>query len=438
MFSQSDFVHLNVHSVYSMLNSQCKIIPLIKKARQLEMPALALTDDSRLFGLKHFHEECLSRNEAIYGDLPPIKPILGCTLKVDGFDLRLHAKNLTGYRNLMHLVSKPSIKGALGHPITFKMLAKHSEGLHCSSGGLRGEVATELLLGGIEAAAKVVKRYKSLFDDDYSLEVMLERCEITDALYSRVNGRVYDCQRLVMRGVFELGKKFNVRVIATNDVRFLNKDDFEAYEVLTCLAQNKTYTDPTRILHTGQEWFKSSDEMQTTFGEHPDILKNTREVVDRVETYNLDLSPPHTVSTTTQPKDQTHMAHIPTFGYMMPKSTIRDVARALNYPIAEAIRLADLIPNETHMTFERALKESAELKKAVEDATNPQTYRLLQIAIKLEGCIRMMGIQPCKYAVAETPITDLIPTMRLKGMKLQALQYEGRFLESLGLAERTI
>ena len=307
----SDFVHLHLHTTYSLLDGQCQIVPLVKKARALGMPALAVTDHGNLFALKSFYDECRSKKAKTYGDLADVhvKPILGCEAYVTStgdyrtrdkseyrHHLCLHAMNLTGYHNLVKLISEAHINGFYMRPrIDHALLEKYHEGLHCSAACIAGEVARAIDQGRMDEAERVAKWYKGLFGENYSLEVMLHRAVKSgpDIPLSAQNEFVdlYQRQLKVVRGMLELGRKLDIRVIATNDVHFLDAADDDAHDVLLALSTGKKMSDEKRMIYTGQEYFKTEEEMRALFAENPELIANTKEVADRIEEYELD-SPP--------------------------------------------------------------------------------------------------------------------------------------------------
>ena len=304
----SDFVHLHLHTTYSLLDGQCAIAPLVERARRLGMRALAVTDHGNLFALKSFHETCHSKKKQ-FADLPPIKPILGCEAYVTStgdyttrdknefrHHLCLHAKNKVGYHNLVRLISEAHIHGFYGRPrIDHALLEKYHEGLHCSAACIAGEVPHALDTGNVAEAEKVAKWYKELFGDDYSLEVMLHKAvkagpDVPAAAQSEFLD-LYQRQVKVAKGMLELGKKLGIRVIATNDVHFLDAADDDSHDVLLALSTGKKMSDAGRLIYTGQEYFKTADEMAALFAENPELLANTLEVADRIEDYKLDSDP---------------------------------------------------------------------------------------------------------------------------------------------------
>ncbi len=310
----SDFVHLHLHTTYSLLDGQCQINPLVERARKWGMPALAVTDHGNLYALKAFYDACRSTEKG-FKDLPKIKPILGCEAYVTNRDYRdrdknetrshlcLHAKNLVGYHNLVRLISEAHIGGFYHRPrVDHALLEKYHEGLHCSSACLAGEVARAIVDGRMDEAERIARWYKDLFGDDFSLEVMEHKSKIHAEMNGAPRG-VWYRQRMVTKGVIELAKKLDIRVIATNDVHFLDADDNDSHDVMLALSTAKKMSDPPkideddvatkkgRLVYSGEEWFKPADEMAKIFPENPEFLKNTLEVAERVEEYELNSDP---------------------------------------------------------------------------------------------------------------------------------------------------
>ncbi len=300
-----DFVHLHVHTTYSLLDGQCAIKPLVKRARSWGMKALAVTDHGNLFALKAFYDECRAKKG--YDDLPPIKPILGCEAYVTSSGdyrsrnkdehrnhLILLAKNLTGYHNLVRLLSEAWINGFYGKPrIDHALLEKYHEGLICSSACIAGEIAQAIDSSDPAAAEKTARWYKDVFGDDYYLEVMLHRSTKTEIPGVAIDDhrRLYARQVEVVKGVTALGAKLGIPVIATNDVHFLDAEDDPSHDILLCLSTQKKISDDSRMIYTGQEWFKDGDAMAALFPDHPEFLANTVALAEKVESYELD-SPP--------------------------------------------------------------------------------------------------------------------------------------------------
>ncbi|MBQ4471540.1 MAG: DNA polymerase III subunit alpha [Kiritimatiellae bacterium] len=303
-----DFVHLHLHTTYSLLDGQCQINPLVARARRWGMPALAVTDHGNLFALKAFYDACRSKKKE-FAELPPIKPILGCEAYVTStgdyrtrdknerrYHLCLHAKNKTGYGNLVRLISEAHINGFYNRPrIDATLLEKYHEGLHCSSACIAGEVAHAIDTDRMAEAERVAKWYKELFGDDYSLEVMLHKSvKAGDEIplgARREFADLYQRQLKVVKGMLELGRKLGIRVIATNDVHFLDKEDDDSHDVLLALSSGAKMSDEKRLIYTGQEYFKTEDEMRELFAENPELLTATCEVAERVEEFKLDSDP---------------------------------------------------------------------------------------------------------------------------------------------------
>jgi len=286
------FAHLHVHSQYSILDGAASVNDLVNKAKTDGMKALALTDHGTMFGIKEFHASC-KRME--------IKPILGCETyvaartindkkdKVDrsGHHLILLAKNKTGYRNLIKLISIANTDGFYYKPrIDKNLLEKYSEGLVISSSCLGGEIPTLLMNNHVKDAEESILWFKKIFGDDYYLELQRHPAEMPQQRED-----VYDNQVKVNEMIIPLAKKHNVKIIATNDVHFTNAEDADAHDLLICLNTGKDVDDPNRMRYTKQEWFKTQKEMNELFADVPEALANTAEIVDKIEEYELDSAP---------------------------------------------------------------------------------------------------------------------------------------------------
>lgn len=591
------FTHLHVHSQYSILDGAASIDGLVRKAKTDGMTALALTDHGSMLGVKEFHSACKKSG---------IKPILGCETYVaarsiedktgkedrSGDHLILLAKNLIGYRNLVKLISIANIEGFYYKPrIDKQLLEKHSEGLIASSACLGGEIPTYIYEGKFEQAEEAILWYKNLFGEDFYLELMRHPSEIP-----QLGQEVYDKQVLVNEHLVALAQKFNIKLIATNDIHFINAEDADAHDLLICLNTGKDLDDPNRMRYTKQEWFKTTAEMNALFADIPEALQNTAEVVSKIEDYKLDNDPimpvfpipeefgieeeyrkslseesllaefgekayhrlggfekvarvkfesdylrhlaylgarsrygdpvPEHVSTrldfeldviktmgfpgyflitqdfinaaremgvlvgpgrgsaagaavsyctgitnidpikydllferflnpdrvslpdvdidfdddgrqlvlewVVNKYGRDKVAHICTFGTMATKLAIRDVARVLKLPLPEADRLAKLVPEAPKMTFKKAFHESLELKREKE-SPNPLIAKTLNFAEVLEGSVRQTGVHACGIIISRDPLTDHIPLMPTKDDNLPTTQYDGRFVESIGL-----
>ena len=287
------FTHLHVHSQYSILDGAASVRGLIAKAKGDGMTALALTDHGNMFGAKEFYDVCKKEG---------IKPILGCETyvaetsrhnkkdaKVDrsGYHLILLAKNLVGYRNLLKLVSAAYTEGFYYKPrIDKELLEKHHEGLIVSSACLGGEVPQHIMAGHLEDADETIQWFKSIFGDDFYLELQRHPSQMQE-----MRQNVYENQVLVNKEMLELAKKHEVKLICTNDIHFINEEDADAHDLLICLNTGKDLDDPTRMRYTKQEWFKTTAEMNALFADVPEALTNTQEINDKIESYNLNSSP---------------------------------------------------------------------------------------------------------------------------------------------------
>ena len=592
------FTHFHVHSQYSILDGAASIPGLIAKAKNDGMTALALTDHGSMFGIKLFYDLCRKNK---------IKPILGCEAYVarvsrfnkekpidrSGEHLIILAKNLQGYRNLTKLTSAAYIDGFYYRPrIDKELLQEYHEGLIISSACLGGEISQKIMAGDIEGAEKAAQWYKDLFGDDYYLEVMRHPAEDP-----RQRAEIYDNQQLCNKEIVRIGRKLGIRVIATNDVHFLNEEDAEAHDLLICLNTRKDIDDPTRMRYTRQEWFKTTAEMLELFSDMPDVIHNTQKITDKVEEFELDSNPimpafpipaefgseegyaakfteedlkkefgedrykklsgdykkilrikfeadylehlankgaekrwqdgvpedikeridfelstiktmgfpgyflivqdfiqaardmgvivgpgrgsaagsvvayslgitnidpvkydllferflnPDRISMpdididfdddgrqrvlewVTDKYGQDKVAHIVTFGSMAAKMAIKDVARVLKLELSEANRLAKMVPEVPKITLKKAYKECPELE-AEKESPNPLISKTIHLAEILEGSIRQTGVHACGILISRDPLTDHIPIMPTDGESLMTTQYDGHFVEPIGL-----
>lgn len=289
----ASFTHLHVHSQYSILDGAASVKGLIAKAKKDGMTALALTDHGNMFGAKEFYDVCKKEG---------IKPIIGCETyvaetsrhskkdaKVDrsGYHLILLAKNLVGYRNLLKLVSAAYIEGFYYKPrIDKELLEQYHEGLVVSSACLGGEVPQHIMAGHLDDADETIQWFKSVFGDDFYLELQRHPSELAD-----MRRNVYENQVLVNEKLVELARKHDVKLICTNDIHFINQEDADAHDLLICLNTGKDLDDPTRMRYTKQEWFKTTAEMSRLFADVPEALANTQEINDKIEAYELNSSP---------------------------------------------------------------------------------------------------------------------------------------------------
>ena len=595
--AQVPFVHLHVHTGYSLLDGACQVPKLVKRAKELGMRACAITDHGNLYGLKAFYDTCRKTG---------IKPILGCETYVarlghkdrtkrSGNHLILLAKNLTGYHNLLKLISIAFNEGFYGKPrIDRELLEKYHEGLICSSACVAGIVPRLISEGCMEEAEQEALWYKNLFGDDYYLEIMLHPSEVK-GFGEEDRADLLRRQKKVIDGTMKLGKKLNIKVIATNDVHFLMKEDGPAHDVLLCVSTGKKLNDEKRLRYTQQEWFKSYEEMCAVLPDYIEQIQNTVDIADKVEEYQLDSDPimpkfpipadfgteeayekkydeaalrneferydkfdgydkvlriklesdylehlawegakkrwpgdlldeekkeriafelntikqmgfpgyflivqdyinaargigvivgpgrgsaagsavayslgitdidpirydllferflnPDRISMpdidvdfddngrgrvlewVTQKYGADHVSHIATFGIMAPKSAIKDVSRVLDYPLAEANALAALIPETPKITFAKAFKENPKLGEVM-DGPDPEKRRILELAMRLEGTTRNIGVHACGIIISRDPLMETIPIMPTAGESLMTTQYDGHFVEPIGL-----
>ena len=300
-----DFIHLHVHTYYSILDGQSKIKNLVDKAIADGMRGMAITDHGDMFGIKEFHDIVMGVNKGRQKEgLEPFKPIFGCEMYVSrngsktlrrgkedqsGYHLIVLAKNYKGYKNLIKIVSNSWVDGYYMRPRTDREdLEKYHEGLIVCSACIAGEVPKKILNGDMAGAREAVEWYHRVFGDDYYLE--LQRHEVTDPTV-RANRETFPLQQQANRVLIELAHEYGIKLVCTNDVHFVEKENAEAHDHLLCLSTGKDLDDPTRMLYSKQEWFKTKAEMNAIFSDVPEALSNTLEILDKVEIYSLDHDP---------------------------------------------------------------------------------------------------------------------------------------------------
>ena len=285
-----DFVHLHVHTQYSILDGAAAIKPLIKRAKALGMNAIAITDHGNMYGVKNFHDTATDAG---------VKPILGCEVYVvknrfekdkdekAGDHLILLAKNLEGYHNLCKMVSYSFTEGFYYKPrIDKQLIEQYHEGLICCSACLGGEVPQAIMHNDIEEAERVVQWFKNIFGEDYYLELQLH-----PSGDPQKDADVYENQLRVNKVILELAAKYGVKYICSNDVHFILAEDAVAHDHLICLNTGRDLDDPNRMRYTFQEYLKSPEEMAALFPDHPEALATTLEIADKCEDYKLTHAP---------------------------------------------------------------------------------------------------------------------------------------------------
>ena len=283
------FVHLHVHTQYSILDGLSSIEQLFNRADELGMPALAITDHGNMYGVKEFFKYAKKH--------PNVKPIIGCEVYVSKGDHRLRekgyyhlillAKNYTGYLNLVKIVSEGHVNGMYYRPrVSHEVIEKYHEGLICSSACMAGEVPRAILAHDDKAVEKAILWHKRVFGEDYYLEVMKHKTEVPG-----LDNELYKNQCYYDEEIFRLAQKYDIKVIATNDAHFVRKEDGPVHDRLICLTTNSYLDDPGRLRYTQQEYIKSEEEMLSLFPDHPEALENTLEVAAKVESYSIDREP---------------------------------------------------------------------------------------------------------------------------------------------------
>ena len=328
-----DFVHLHVHTQYSILDGQASIPRLVDKAMANGMKGIAVTDHGDMFGIKEFFNYVNKKNGGTNGEIKTLKkkisslekegapiseieeakqaienakkklfkPILGCEMYVakrrlfnkegkpdqSGYHLIVLAKNEKGYHNLIKLVSKAWTEGFYMRPRTDRVeLEKYSEGLIICSACIAGEVPRNIIAGKYEQAEEAIQWYKKVFGDDFYLELQRHKATV-----ARANHEAYKLQEIANSKIIEFSKKYGVKLVCTNDVHFVDEENAEAHDRLICLSTGKDLDDPNRMLYSKQEWMKTKEEMNEVFADQPEALQNTADICDKVEFYSIDHAP---------------------------------------------------------------------------------------------------------------------------------------------------
>ena len=526
------YVPLEVRSSYSMGDSICQIPRLVRKAREMGFPALALTDSNCMYGVAEFHAACRSQRTSVYWGSPPIKPIIGqatsTTIRGKNHVIHLYAKNKIGYRNLLSISSaEVQPQGAHDRFIAFSDIEKWSEGLICMTSDTEPDFVNGCL---------------RVFGEDFAF--MADNEDFDSSAWP------------------------SVMVCAASPVRFIEEDDAEAYDAYCAIFDCKKLADTGRRHCSGDEYLMSREEMSVRFPKHPEWIENTVKLAERIEDYEIceapqvidfpipqefccetdylaslvyegmkkrwgDPTPPEIVEridfelhvikrmgfpgyflivhdyvevarrmgvwvgpargsatgsavayalgiTSIDPikhrllferflnpdrismpdididfedagrgkvveylcdkYGRDHVAHIVAFGKMGPKGAIKDVARALEYPIHKANELAGLVPEGPRMTFSRALGGSAKFRQVYENGEDTQK-KILRIAEKLDGCVRQPGIHACGIVISRKPLWERLPVMsvdansRVAGEPELITQYDGQYVEPVGLVK---
>ena len=327
------FIHLHVHSQYSVLDGQASVKALVDKAIANGMRGIALTDHGNMFGIKELTDYVNKKNKDVDGEIKNLKktieelksadavdqealskaetalkeaeskiftPIIGCEMYVADNDMTdrsnkkdigrhliVLAKNQHGYHNLIKLVSNAWTDGYYYHPRTDKkQLEKYHEDLIVCSACLGGEVSKLITAGHIEEAEKSILWFKKVFGEDYYLELQRHKATV-----ARATQEAYPLQQEVNKVLIEMSQKHKIKLVCTNDVHFVNEEDAEAHDRLICVSTGTFLDDDKRMLYTKQEWMKTQEEMNELFADVPEALSNTQEVLGKVERYSIEHGP---------------------------------------------------------------------------------------------------------------------------------------------------
>ena len=545
----SEFVHLHIHSEFSLLDGANRIKDLPVRAKELGMKAIAITDHGVMYGAIDFYKACKKEG---------IKPIIGCEVyvaprsrhdKEPNIDNRynhliLLAKDNQGYKNLSKLVSIGFTEGYYYKPrIDLEVLEQYSEGLICLSACLAGSVNQALLNGQTEKAEEIALWHKKVFGEDYYIEIQ----------NNGIKEQVLANQKLV-----QLARKLDIPLVATNDAHYLKREDAYNHEILLCIQTGKRMSDEDRMRFESDELYvKSPEEMSEYFAAFPDAIENTVKIAEKCNVEfefghtilpNYDVPPEYethydffkkicddgikkrygeniseeilkraeyeigiikkmgyvdyflivwdfihyakshgipvgpgrgsgagsiiayameitdidpikygllferflnperismpdfdvdfcyerrgdVIDYVSRKYGHDHVSQIITFGTMAAKMVIRDVARVLDFPYADADRLAKMIPNELHITIPKAIEQNVELKQLYDN--DEQIHKLLDIAIALEGMPRQASTHACGVVITKEPVDTYVP-LYVRDNQIST-QFIMTTLEELGL-----
>ncbi len=332
----ANFTHLHVHTEYSTLDGMSTVSGLVDKCLRTGMNAMAITDHGNMFGTKEFFDYTDKKNKATKDEIKALeseletlsdevqiqdcrarieaarrkifKPIFGCEVyvarqtqsnptgsrlvrenkeNISGYHLILLAKNETGYHNLCKIVSYAWIDGYYSRPrIDRELLEKYHEGIIVSSACLAGEIPKAIESNDFKKAKEAILWYKGIFGDDYYLEIQRHKTDKPGG-----DKAVYEQQKIVNDGILKLAAETNTKIIATNDVHFVEEEHAEAHDRLICLGFGNKLSDANRVRYTKQEWLKTPEEMESLFSDIPEAIANTQEIVSKVEHYKLKHGP---------------------------------------------------------------------------------------------------------------------------------------------------
>ena len=464
--AKADFVHLHVHTTYSLLDSTLRLRDLFEKAKEYQMPAIAVTDHGNLFGAIEFYQQAQKAG---------IKPIIGCELYVaprSRFDksssgigessrhLIVLVKNMQGYQNLLKLTTAGYLEGFFYHPrVDKELLHRYSEGLIATSACLHGEVAAYLLKGDREAAIKAAREYQDIFGQgNFYLEIV-------------ENGLPE--QKIANEGIMDISRLLSIPVVATNDCHYLQADDAEAYEVLQCIQAGNTLNDKERMrFETNQSYLRSPEEMKSLFSYCPEAISNTVLIADKCN-LSLELNCPRppqfqlkdvstldeclakiayegpnrmlpAIATDFSPERRDyiiryaterygidHVAKIITFRKMRAKSAIRNVGHALNIPYADVDAIAKMVPNGQNISLDDAFNKERRLRDAARKSERIE--KLLSLSWALKGLIFHLSTHAAGVVISDKPLVDMVP-LCLGFENDLVTQYSINNLQSMGVS----
>lgn len=429
------FVHLHVHTEYSLGDGTIKIDDLIRRTAELGMGAVAITDHGSLFGAIEFYKKAINAG---------IKPIIGCEFNVVRWNLKnktpnsnknlsrliLLAETLEGYRNLCMLVYIAHAIGFYYYPrIDKETLRKYSKGLIALSGSLKGEIPRLVMEDNIKHADDVSRVYLNIFgEDNFFLEVQ---------------DTGIDIQEDVNHSLIDIGKRLSIPIVATNNCHYLNQEDAQAHDVLLCIWIGKTVYDEQKLkFPTDQFYFKSQECMHASFKNYPRALDNSSEIarrcskgIDFIPDQALKLDNSFGMTSGDKIKIATerygnlgHAAQIIMFRRMRARMVIREVAKALDINPKGVNNIIKMIPNRTGLSLENALSQKSRLKDQAEK--HPQLFNIAQ---KLDGLPISGSNHPTGVVFSDQPLINHLPLATGNDGEI-VTQYDVKSIEKITLS----
>ena len=404
----ADFIHLRTHTAYSLSEGAIKIDKLAALAKELKMPAVAITDTGNMFGSLEFSQYCSGKG---------VQPIIGCQLGLARPDnlrmppdpLVLLAQNKAGFDNLQKLSSHGFLDTETGlkPQITLDLLAHHAEGLILLTGGSNGPIARLLAEGQRAEAERLLAALAEAFPDRAIVEL------------HRHNTRL---DRAIEPGLIALADAAGLPLVATNDCYFARREMHEAHDALLCIAEGRTLAERDRRRVSPENWFKPADQMRALFADLPEACDNTIAIAKMCAVMAETRKPLLPVC----PKVREGQTE---------DETVRDVGRVLGLPYGQVNKVAELIPNNPAkpVTLQQAIDGEPKLQEMGKD--DESVARLLDIALQLEGLYRHASTHAAGVVIGDRPLTELVPIYRDPKSDFLVTQFSMKYVEQAGLVK---